>query len=134
MFAARFKPVSNQADWQSLIQITDKATGALLDLTGGTTPLTWTIEARLQGERWLRPWLKAATGDGSGYLSVAGLGLLQILFPVTVMQGLEIGSYEMFLGVTNGTLTRQIYLGLLPVVGKHTRLAPGYGSRPSYYG
>lgn len=134
MFGTRFKPVSNQADWQSIVQMTDKATGALLDLTGGSTPLIWTVEARLQNERPLRPWLTAASNDGSGYLTVLGLGLLQIWFPVAVMQAMEPGSYNVTLIVTNGVYTRQIWLGLLPVSGRKISIGQGYSLGGAFYG
>lgn len=127
MFNFRTKPVSNQADWLMFIQMTDKNTGELLDLTGGDVPLTWTIEARLQGDRWLRPYLQASTGDGSGCLYVAALGVLGVFFPAAIMEGVELGSYDLFLGVTNGVYTRQVSLGLMPVTGKHISIAPGYG-------
>lgn len=134
MFISRFKPVSNQADWESLIQLTDRATGNLLDLTGGSNPLTWTIEARLQGKRYLRPWLSAASNDGSGYLTIQGPGLLRIWFPVAVMQSMEPGSYQTTLIVTDNTLTRQIWVGLLPVIGKEISIGAGYSLGGSYYG
>jgi hypothetical protein len=126
MFNVRLKPVSNQADWVCFMQMTDKDTGELLDLTGGSVPLTWTFEARLQGGRWLRPFLQTSSDDGSGQIYVAALGVLGLNFPVATMQALEVGSYELFLGVTNGVFTRQISLGLLPVVGKSVSIAPGY--------
>lgn len=136
MFAARFRPVSNLADWQTIVQMTDVATGDLLDLTGGSTPLTWTIEARLQNyrNRPLRPWLQASTGDGSGSLTVLGLGLLQIFFAASVMQAMEPGSYEVRLTVTNGTYTRQIWTGLLPVTGREISIGQGYSLGGQFYG
>jgi hypothetical protein len=134
MFSLRFKPVSNQADWLCNVQMTDKATGELLDLTGGSAPLTWTIEARLVGRRPLRPWLAASSTDGSGALTVAGLGILKIWFPVAQMQSLEPGSYEISLIVTNGAFTRQMSLGLLPVVGREISISTGYAIGGSWYG
>lgn len=133
MFRSRLKPISNQADWTCFIQMTDKDTGALLDLTGGSTPLTWTLEARLQGGRYARPWLQIASDDGSGQLYVAALGVLGIWVPVGTMQSFEMGSYELFLGVTNGVFTRQISLGLLPIIGKSVGMASAYGLG-RYYG
>jgi hypothetical protein len=127
MFNVRLKPISNQADWTTFIQMTSKQDGSLLDLTGGTTPLTWTLEARLKGERWTRPWLLIATNDGSGWLYVAALGVLGINVPVGTLQSLEMGSYDLYLSVTNGVFTRQIYLGLLPIAGKHVASLPSYG-------
>lgn len=134
MFQTRFKPVSNQADWDTLIQMTDRATGELLDLTGGAKPLTWTVEARLQGKRYLRPWLSAASNDGSGYLTIQGPGLLRIWFPVAIMGSMEPGSYRMTLIVTDQTLTRQIALGLLPVVGREISIGAGYSLGGGFYG
>ena len=128
MFNLRLKPVTNLADWQMFMQLTDKNTGELLDLTGGDVPLTWTLEVRIQAQRYLRPWLKVSTGDGTGSLYVAALGVLGILFPAAVMAGLEPGSYRMSLIVANGVFTRQIFTGLLPVVGQPTSIAPGYGA------
>lgn len=134
MFGARFRPVSNIADWETIVQMTDRATGNLLDLTGGTLPLTWTIEARLQGERYLRPWLSASTVDGSGYLTIMGPGLLRIWFPVAVMGAMQPGSYNVTLIVTDGTLTRQIWMGLLPVGGKDISIGQGYSLGGGFYG
>lgn len=134
MFQARFKVVSNLADWESLIQMTDRATGDLLDLTGGSMPLIWSIEARLQGERYLRPWLSAASNDGSGSLTVQGPGLLRIWFPAAVMSAMTPGSYIVTLIVTDGTLTRQIWAGLLPVIGKDISIGQGYSLGGAYYG
>lgn len=128
MFNVRLKPITNLADWQSFVQITSKNTGELLDLTGGDVPLTWTIMVQLQADRGARPWLKASTGDGSGQLYVAALGVLGIFFPASITAGLEPGSYRMSLTVANGVFTRQIFAGLLPVVGQHTSIAPGYGA------
>lgn len=134
MFSARFRPVSNLADWETLIQMTDRATGDLLDLTGGTKPLTWSIVAKLQGKRYLRPWLTAATNDGSGYLTVIGPGLLRIWFPVAVMGAMEPGSYHVTLVVTDQTLTRQIWVGLLPVIGNELSIGAGYSLGGGFYG
>jgi hypothetical protein len=134
MFSLRFKPVANTADWLCNVQMTDKATGELLDLTGGSVPLTWTIEARLVGKRPLRPWLSASSTDGSGALTTPALGILQIFFPVTQMQSLEPGSYEISLIVTNGIFTRQMSLGLLPVVGREISIATGYAIGGNWYG
>jgi hypothetical protein len=127
MFNVRLKPITNFADWLTAIQMTERSTGELLDLTGGDVPLTWTLEVRLQGGRWLRPWIKTDSSDGSGQLTVAALGVLQIFIPAAVMEGLEPGSYGMSLTVTNGVFTRQIFTGLLPIVGQHVSIAPGYG-------
>lgn len=134
MFAARFRIVSNLADWETTIQMTDRATGALLDLTGGSKPLTWTVEARLQGERYLRPWLSAASNDGSGYLTVVGPGLLRIWFPAAIMSSMTPGSYTVYLIVTDNTLTRQIWVGLLPIIGKDISIGQGYSLGGGYYG
>jgi hypothetical protein len=114
--------------------MTDRATGDLLDLTGGSKPLTWTIEARLQGERWLRPWLSATSVDGSGYLTIIGPGLLRIWFPQAVMGAMQPGSYNVTLVVTDGTLTRQIAVGLLPVDGREISIGTGYTLGGGWYG
>lgn len=133
MFNTRLKPVSNQGDWLCFIQMTDKDSGALLDLTGGSTPLSWTLEARLQGGRPSRAFIRISTADASGQLYVAALGVLGIWVPVGNMQTLEVGSYQIFLGVTNGAFTRQISLGLLPIIGKPVNIASAYGTG-RYYG
>lgn len=134
MFGAKFRPVSNLADWETICQLTDRATGELLDLTGGAKPLTWTIVAKLQNERYLRPWLTAASNDGSGYLTIIGPGLLRIWFPAAVMGSMQPGSYQVTLVVTDGTLTRQIWIGLLPVIGNEISIGAGYSLAGGFYG
>lgn len=126
MFKLRLKPVSNQADLQMNIVIRDKQTGELLDLTGANPGLTWRFEAWPVGARYAQqPYLTGSTDTGE--LTVTGPGTLQIFFPVGVMQSIEPGSYKMQLIVFDGTFTRAIYVGLLPVVGM-AQLNYGYGA------
>jgi len=43
------------------------------------------------------------------------------------MQTLQTGSYQVYLIATNGTFTRQIYIGLLPVLGDPIYVGADYG-------
>lgn len=126
MFTARFQPVSNRADWSTAIRIFDKATGDLCDATGGDVPLTWTLCAHLKGGRYGWPSLQGSTSTGE--ITAPSLGILAIFFPATTMGGLEPGSYDISLLVTNGIFTTEIFVGLLPVIGRHLGLPSGYGS------
>ena len=47
--------------------------------------------------------------------------------PASVMATLQTGSYQVYLIATNGTMTRHIYIGLLPVLGDPIYTAPDYG-------
>jgi hypothetical protein len=127
MFGVRFKPASNLADWQSLIQMTDKSTGELIDLSGGATPITWALRARLIGKAKPGYAQIAIDNAGLGGITLQGVGVMQIYVPASVMQTLQTGSYQVYLIATNGTMTRQIYIGLLPVMGDPIYVAPDYG-------
>jgi hypothetical protein len=106
-FTAKFKPVSNQGDWSTWVHMFDRATGEDLDLSALAFQLA-AVELSCGA---------ALTGSSStGELSVPSLGYLQIFFPVTRMQAMPPGSYRVGLTMANGVYTRQLILGLLPIV------------------
>jgi hypothetical protein len=106
-FIAKFKPVSNQADWATTVYMWDKATGEALDLSS----LDFHLAAVLLSGH------VALTGSiGTGELTLPSLGYLQIFFPVTRMQALPPGSYRVGLVMANDTYTKQLILGDLPVL------------------
>jgi hypothetical protein len=106
-FTAKFKPVSNQGDWSTWVHMFDRATGEDLDLSALAFQLA-AVELSCGA---------ALTGSSStGELTVPSLGYLQIFFPVGRMQAMPPGSYRVGLTMANGVYTRQLILGLLPIV------------------
>lgn len=116
MFTARFKPLSNQSDWSTACLFNDKATGTPITLTG----ITFTLQLQLIGSS--RNNNSNSTGaslvgsTGSGELTLPSLGILQIFFPVTRIQVLQPGSYDVGLTMTNGIFTAQVIIGRLPII------------------
>jgi len=120
MFNARFKPVSNQADWATALFFNDRATGSAIDLTG----LAFMLAAQLLGQ----PNAPALIGStATGELTNPSLGVLQVYFPASRMQGLTPGSYQVGMTVfqVSSGFTVQAMLGLLPVVAGLTGPSPG---------
>jgi hypothetical protein len=117
MYLTKFHPVSNQGDWATWVLMSDRASGQPLDLSS----LSFALAAvRQQG-------CDALTGSSStGELTNPSTGYLQIFFPVARMQALPPGSYKVGLTMSNGAYTRQLILGLLPVVSGVVNM-PGYG-------
>jgi len=111
MFNARFKPVSNQADWATNITFADRATGAPIDLSG----LSFTLAAQLLGQP-NAPTLIGSTGTGE--ITSPSLGVLQVYFPASRMKGLTPGSYRVGMTVfqPSSGFTVQAMIGLLPVI------------------
>lgn len=121
----QFPEVTNREDWSQIVGINDAETGLAVDLTG----LTFQCEVRrmpprVQGSgygafydigtvNWDAPVLTAALGSG---LTVIDIGKLQISFPESKMRALDPGTYAVALTATDGTATRQIFLGRLPVL------------------
>jgi hypothetical protein len=111
MFNARFKPVSNQADWSTTLTFVDRAQGTPVDLTG----LSFTLSAQLAGSR-NAPALNGSTATGE--LTNPSLGVLQVYVPASRMQGLTPGSYQVGMTVFQASsgFTAQVLLGVLPVI------------------
>ena len=107
--------------------MTDKTSGELIDLSGGATPITWTLKARLIGK--VKPGYAQINIDnaGLGGITLQGPGVMAIYVPASVMATLQTGSYQVYLIATNGTFTRQIYIGLLPVIGDPIYVGADYG-------
>ncbi len=119
MFQAKFKPISNGADWSTNISFTDQATGEPIDLTGGDVPNSFTFIAQpVQNNRWvLNPSLVGSSATGE--ITIVSPGLLNLFFPATRMNTMRVGSYRCGLTITNlptGPYTIEIFLGLLPVL------------------
>jgi hypothetical protein len=110
MFTARFKPVSNQGDWATWIRLNNRADGTPIDLSA----VSATLAAQLLSGARCANFLTGSTA--SGELTNPSLGILQVFFPVATMQALSPGSYRVGLTITNGIFTKQLILGLLPIV------------------
>ena len=119
MFKARFKPVSNQADWATALSFNDRIMGTPVDLTG----LSFTLAAQLAGQP-NAPTLNGSTATGE--LASPTLGVLQIYFPAARMQGLTPGSYRVGMTVFQASsgFTVQVALGILPVLAGITGNSP----------
>jgi hypothetical protein len=111
MFNARFKPVSNQADWSTALYFNDRALGTPVDLTG----LSFTLAAQLLGQP-NAPTLSGSTATGE--LTSPSLGVLQVYFPAARMMSLTPGSYQVGMTVFQPAsgFTVQVLLGILPVI------------------
>ncbi len=120
MFNARFKPVSNQADWATALVFNDRATGTPVDLTG----LSFSLAAQLLGQQ-NAPTLIGGTSTGE--LTNPSLGVLQVYFPASRMIGLTPGSYQVGMTVFQASsgFTVQVLLGVLPVIAGLVGPSPG---------
>jgi hypothetical protein len=120
MFKARFKPVSNQADWASAITFNDRTTGLPIDLSD----LTFSVAAQLLNQQ-NSPTLVGSTDTGE--LTNPTTGVLQLYFPASRMQGLTPGSYQVGMTVNQASSGRtvQVLLGILPVLAGFTGPSAG---------
>jgi hypothetical protein len=120
MFKARFKPVSNQADWATTLTFNDRIAGTPIDITG----LSFTLTAQLLGCQ-NAPTLNGSTATGE--LTNPSLGVLQVYFPASRMQGLTPGSYQVGMTVFQASsgYTVQVMLGILPVIAGIVGMSPG---------
>lgn len=117
-----FPPVSNREDWFQILSLNDDDTGAAIDLSG----LTFQLEIRnLQDGSTSQynissfyyasasPIITAALGTG---LTVVDVGKLQIEILETKMRALNPGTYQVACTCTDGTKTRQLFVGRLPII------------------
>jgi hypothetical protein len=87
--------------------MTDRETGEDLDLS--------TLAFNLAAVE-LSCGVALVGSSSTGELTAPSLGYLQIFFPVGRMQAMPPGSYRVGLTMANGIYTRQLILGLLPIV------------------
>lgn len=119
-----FQPYSNREDFITTVGIYDDDTGAAINLSG------WTFEFEIRIPRphfdssgyipWFdfgtpfetTPLITASLGSG---ITVLDTGILQILIPEATFRQLTAHTYMACLTGTNGTDTRQFFIGQLPV-------------------
>jgi hypothetical protein len=108
MYQVTFPPQSNRASWTFIGQVMD-LDNKPIDLTGCS--LEFQISDRQGGKRLL-----ATTLNGS--ITFVDVGTFQWFFPLAQMHGLEPGTYDTGLTLTNddGTQTIQLSVGPLPIV------------------
>jgi hypothetical protein len=121
-----FPQVTNRETWNPTIGIYDDDTGLAIDLTN----ITFQLEIRrigpyrqFAGDGYAGydqigsysdcgPILSATLGNG---LTVIDTGIVQVFFTETQMRSLEPGTYAVSMTANDGTITRQIFVGRLPV-------------------
>lgn len=121
-----FPQVTNRETFDPVIALYDDETGEPLDLS---TITTIQVEVRCAGQGaghfatptvpWYddgpgaTPILSASLGNG---VTVLDIGIFQIAFTETQMRTLRAGTYVIGCTVSDGTVTRQLFIGRLPVL------------------
>lgn len=65
--------------------------------------------------------ISASLGKG---ISIIDIGVIQILIPAGLMQKLSGGTYSASLIMTDGSSTRQVFIGQLPIIQAHLSKVP----------
>ena len=130
MLDLRFNWVPNGSTWQQSVEITDAENGLPIDLTyyrvevwvvfqtyrgqGSARPYAW-FQPGIQSQSLQSPVLAATTENGK--LHVVAPGVVQWTFPLSDMQNLMPGTYEIG-GVMQDAdgFTTQLFVGTLPVI------------------
>lgn len=107
MYYIQLQPISNSADWEDYIEITDSQNGDAVDCTG--IDFTITVKDR-RGVKVL-----TASTD-NGMITLQDTNRLQILVPKSSLSNLSAGSYDFGLIATNGTNTDQAAYGTIPII------------------
>lgn len=120
-----FPPISNREDLYQLLEFFDDDTGDAIDLS----PYSFSLEIRRTGPNLdgasgytptydygsyndYGPVIKASLGSG---LTIIDTGILELFVAASTIKSLNDGNYKMAMTVTDGTYTRQVFLGWLPV-------------------
>lgn len=117
-----FPRVTNREDFNTVLSLVDDSDGSPIDLSA----ITFQCEIRrLRFMGFGSPYYDSTIYDGgpvilatlaNGFLTVIDLGKLQIRIPESAMKALCAATYQLSMTCTDGTDTRQIFLGRLPVV------------------
>ena len=126
-----FPAISNRESWVQTVQFCDDETGDLITLTdGGGNPLYsiyLEISSGYRGGRGGSPYGASYYDDCGGvivqatldnYISIIGIGTVQIQIPYTIMQGLNGNkTYSVFMRIEDAANqdARQVLIGSLPV-------------------
>lgn len=117
MYTGTLDAVSNRSDWQWSRQIIDDDTNEPIDLTGASIVLEIREKAdneQIGSPAWPAATLSATTANGK--ITLIDTGTFQAWFPLTDMQTLCAGYYDVGCTVTVNGLTTQLMAAELPVV------------------
>jgi hypothetical protein len=117
MYTGTLDAVSNRQDWQFVREIIDDDTGDPIDLTGASIVLEireQPDDQQLGTPSYPDATLSATTANGK--VTILDTGVFQVWFPLTDMQTLSPGYYDVGCTVNVNGITTQLMAAELPVV------------------